>query len=115
MKLSNGELSCIKGITVLQTATASTKTVGALQDEFPEIKKWKKILSVPYRENVTIITPPSNTISSKYQDTLEPFIRRILDHGESHLILVRSINFGTEVYFYLVKLIGRESLAFFHR
>ena len=120
MQLSTGELSCLSGLTLLQTATASCKTMSVLQNEFPEIGKWNKIINVPFRENVTLIIPPSNVISSKYQETLEPFIKRILNFGESHLILVRSINMGTEVYFYLLKRLGLESdgkrsVAFYHR
>ena len=119
MLLSTGELSSLCGITLLQTATATSKSVRLLQDQFPEITNWRKFLKVPIRENVTFIAPPPSVISSKFQDTLEPFIRRMLDFGETHLVLVRSINSGTEMYFYLWRrlssLNGRHAVAFYHR
>ena len=120
MQLSTGELSSLGGITLLQTATASCRTMRMLQDEFPEISTWKKILNVPFRSNITIVVPPPSRIPSRYQDILEPFIRRILDFQEPHLIIVRSINSGTEIYFFLLKMIGIASggdktVAFFHR
>ena len=115
MRLSNGELACLGGITLLQTATASLKTVCILKEEFPEIKKWKILASVPFRRNVTFIAPPPSAISSKFQDVLEPFIERIVDYDECHLILVRSINFGSEVYFHLLRRMDKASVAFFHR
>lgn len=115
MKLSSGELACLGGFTLLQTATASFKTVTMLKAEFPEIKNWRQVSSVPYRDNVVIIVPPPSLVSSKFQHTLEPFITQIMDHDETHLILVRSINFGTEVYFHLVRRIGKNNVAFFHR
>ena len=115
MDLSSGELSCFGGITVLQTATATRKTIRILQSKFPEVKVWNKIVRVPLRDNVTIVVPPSSIISSKFQRSLEPFIRRIIDYGECHLILVRSINFGTEVFFHLLSMIDKKNVAFYHR
>ena len=115
MRLSNGELACLGGITLLQTATASMKTVSILKEEFPEVKKWKIVANVPFRASVSIIAPPPSAISSKFQDVLEPFIERIVDFDECYLILVRSINFGSEVYFHLLKRMDKSSVAFFHR
>ena len=120
MQLSSGELVSLGGVTLLQTATASSKTVRVLQCEFPEITNWRKMIQVPFRQNVTLIIPPPSTISSKFQITLEPFINRILDFDETYLILVRSVNMGTEVYFHLLRRLGqtsdpKRSVAFFHR
>jgi superfamily II DNA helicase RecQ len=120
MKLSTGELASLGGITVLQTATATSRSMHLLQEEFPEITSWKKIINNPFRSNITLIIPPPHTISSKFQNTLEPFIKRMLDLGENHLILVRSINSGSEMYFHLVKRFGttsegKSSVAFYHR
>ena len=101
MQLSSGELSSLSGITLLQTATATCRTVRLLQEEFPEISKWRQILNVPFRANITIIAPPPHAISSKFKVTLEPFVIRMLDNGESHLIIVRSINSGSVMFFHL--------------
>ena len=119
MQLSTGELASLGGITLLQTATASCRTMRMLVGEFPEISSWKKILDVPYRSNVTIVVPPPSTIPSRYQEVLAPFIRRILDFQEPHLIIARSINSGTEIYFFLLRMLGTtyedKSVAFYHR
>ena len=120
MKLSTGELASLGGITLLQTATATSRSVQLLQEEFPEITRWKKIINNPFRSNITLIIPPPHTISSKYQNTLEPFIKRMLEFGENHLILVRSINSGSEMYFHLIRRFGttsagKSAVAFFHR
>ena len=119
MQLSTGELASLGGITVLQTATATRRTMMMLEAEFPEVSSWKKILNIPYRSNITIIVPPSSILSSRYQDQLAPFIKRILDYDEPHLIIVRSINSGTEIYFYLLKMLGstpaKKTVAFYHR
>ena len=79
MQLSTGELTCLGGLTLLQTATATSKTMRLLEAEFPEVSSWKKVLNVPYRSNISIIIPPSNTLSNNYQDILAPFVKRILD------------------------------------
>ena len=120
MQLSTGELSSVGGITLLQTATASCKTVRILQEQFPEITSWKKITNVPFRSNVTLVVPPPHSISSKFQDVLEPFIMRMVNFGEVHLIVVRSITKGTEIYFHLLGRLsslcdGKKSVAFYHR
>jgi hypothetical protein len=85
MQLSTGELASLGGLTLLQTATASCKTIRIMQAEFPEIKSWKKILSVPYRPNVSVIIPPTSVISGRFQDLLDPFVKRMMDFGEQHL------------------------------
>ena len=104
---------------MLQTATATSKTMRLLEAEFPEVSSWKKVLNVPYRSNISIIIPPTNTLSNNYQDILAPFVKRILDFDESHLIIVRSINTGTEIFFYLLKMLGtttaEKKVAFYHR
>ena len=119
MQLSSGELACLKGVTLLQTATASSKTIRMLEDEFPEVSSWKKILNVPFRSNISIIIPPASILPSNYQDLLLPFVKRILDYDESHLFIVRSINSGTEIYFNLIDMLGQytssqRSVAFYH-
>ena len=120
MQLSSGELASLHGVTLLQTATATSKTVRMLQEEFPEVSNWNKIVEVPFRQNISVIIPHPKNISSKFQVTLEPFITCIVDFGESHLILVRSINMGTEVYFHLLSRLGNQAegkraVAFYHR
>ena len=119
MQLSTGELASIGGITVLMTATASSKTVRILQDEFPEIVSWRKVLNVPFRRNISIIVPPTVVISAKFKVMLDPFVKRMMDYGEHHLILVRSVKHGTEIFFHLLKLFesttyGRQAVAFYH-
>jgi hypothetical protein len=120
MQLSTGELASLGGLTLLQTATASCKTIRIMQAEFPEIKSWKKILSVPYRPNVSVIIPPTSVISGRFQDLLDPFVKRMMDFGEQHLIIVRSINSGIEIYFHLLKRLGlnadgKKTVAFYQR
>ena len=119
MQLSTGELASIGGFTLLQTATASSKTVRILKEEFPEISTWNSITNVPFRSNISIIIPPPCDISSRFQVILEPFVRRMVDFGENHLVLVRSINSGTEIFFHLMSklstLNGKRTVAFYHR
>ena len=119
MKLSNGELSCLGGITLIQSATLSAKSIRILEEEFPEVHKWTKILNTPYRSNIAIIVPPPKILPSNYQDLLAPYIRRIIDEDETFLFIVRSINSGTEIYFYLLSTLGcssdHKSVAFYHR
>ena len=90
MSLSTGELSAIKGKLILMTATATTRTVRVLKNQFPEINTWKTILNLPKRENVTILVPPPEDISPHFETVLEPFVQRMKD-GETYLILVRGI------------------------
>ena len=104
---------------MLQTATATSRTLRLLEAEFPEVIKWNKILNVPFRPNISIIVPPPAVLPSQYQDLLAPFVRRITDYQEPHLIIVRSINSGTEVYFHLLKMLCQDTndktVAFYHR
>ena len=73
------------------TATATKKTIRVLQDQIPEVSRWKLILNTPFRSNVTILVPPPNIISSHFETTLAPFINRMRDMGETYLILVRGM------------------------
>ena len=89
MALSTGELSGIEGKLVLMTATATRKTIRILTDQFPEVSKWKLLLNLPLRDNVTILVPPQDLIPSSFEITLQPFIDRIKKYGETILIIVR--------------------------
>ena len=73
------------------TATASKKTVRILKDQFPEISNWELILNVPVRDDVTILTPPSDQVSPDFTVTLAPFLKRIKENDETFLFLVRGI------------------------
>ena len=94
MALSTGELSSIEGKLVLMSATATRKTIRILTDQFPEVSKWKLLLNLPLRENVTILVPPQDFIPSSFEITLLPFIDRIKKYGETILILVRGKESG---------------------
>ena len=89
MGLASGELSSICGKFLFMTATATSKTIRLLMAELPEIKGWKIILNSPIRENSTIVIPPSEIISSKFEVVLSPFITRMNELGEVYLILIR--------------------------
>ena len=119
MQLSTGELSSLGGITLLQTATATCKTIRVLEEEFPEVKNWSRIIHLPYRQNISIIIPPPNLLPSRFQSILAPFVKRIIDFEEPHLIITRSINVGIEVYFHLLRALGSspncKSVALYHR
>ena len=71
------------------TATASQKTIRILKGQFPEISNWELILYLPLRENVTILTPPSDIIPSDFTVILAPFVERMKLDGETYLVLVR--------------------------
>ena len=89
MALSTGELRGLSGKLLLMTATASRKTIRILQDQFPEITKWKLLLNLPLRDNVTIVIPPPETIVNDEERLLAPFIWRMQTHDEFYLVLVR--------------------------
>ena len=89
MNLSSGELSALEGSTLMMTATASTATVRILQNQFPEIVKWRLILNLPLRSNVTIVVPPPSLLASGFESTLVPFINRMKYQKETYLIIVR--------------------------
>ena len=91
MALSTGELSALGGKLVMMTATATKKTMRILQDQFPEIQKWKTILNIPIRDNVTMLVPPPEAISAKFETTLAPFITSMKDDNQTYLILVRGM------------------------
>ena len=89
MALASGELSAIGGKMVLMTATATLKTVRLLLDQMPEIRKWKMIMNSPLRESLSIMVPPPEILSPKFEVSLQPFISRMKMSGEVYLILVR--------------------------
>ena len=91
MALSTGELSGLGGKLLLMTATATKKTMRILQDQFPEVSSWGKILNLPIRKNVTIVVPPPDLISPNFIITLCPFVRAMKEKGTTFLILVRGI------------------------
>ena len=119
MQLSSGELASLGGITLLQTATATCKTISVLEEEFPEVRNWSKIINLPYRSDISIIIPPPKLLPGNFQTILNPFIRRMIDFDEPHLIITRSIKEGTEVYFHLLKKLGcsldSKVVALYHR
>ena len=89
MALSTGELSGLGGKLLLMTATATKKTMRVLQDQFPEVSKWKMILNIPDRSNVTILVPPPHLIPTNPETTLAPFVRDMKEKNKTYLILVR--------------------------
>ena len=89
MALSSGELSSLGGKLMLMTATATKRTMRVLQDQFPEVAKWKLILNMPLRKNVTILVPPPELLSASFEAILSPFLDRMKLMNETYLILVR--------------------------
>ena len=89
MTLSTGELSGLGGKLILMTATATTRTIRILKNQFPEVNSWKSILNLPLRKNVTIIIPPPEEISSNFEIILKPFIQRMVHKKEIYLVIVR--------------------------
>ena len=89
MSLSTGELSSLNGKILMMTATATRKTIRILKDQFPEVSKWSMVLNPPMRKNVTILVPPVETISPKFEITLTPFIETMKQENKTFLILVR--------------------------
>ena len=89
MALSTGELSGLNGIMLMMTATATPTTLRILQNQFPEISKWKNLLNPPLRENVSVIVPPTDIISPKMEIALVPFIFDMKEHQKVYLVIVR--------------------------
>ena len=89
MALSTGELCSLGGKLLLMTATATQKTMRVLTDQFPEVSKWEVILKPPVRKNVTILVPPVDIISPKFETTLAPFIEDMKTENKTYLVLVR--------------------------
>ena len=89
MALSTGELSSLGGRLLLMTATATRKTIRIMQDQFPEVSKWKTVLNLSTRKNVTIVVPPPDLISSNFVTILIPFIKSMKEDGKTYLIIVR--------------------------
>ena len=89
MELSTGELASLEGKIVLLTATATKKTMRILKEQFPEISRWKTILNLPVRKNVTLVVPPPQLVSNKFEITLLPFVALMKKSHETFLVLVR--------------------------
>ena len=88
MSLASGQLSAISGNLLLMTATATAQTRRLLMDQLPEIRKWNFILHSPMREDITIVVPPPEAVSPRFEVALEPFVERMRQR-ETYLILVR--------------------------
>ena len=89
MSLATGELSGIGGKFIFMTATASKRTIRILMNELPELQKWDVILNSPMRDNVTMVIPHPDKVSSKFEVALTPFVDRINKLKEVYLIIVR--------------------------
>ena len=81
------------GCFLMMTATATPKTRRILQSQIPEISKWKNLLGPPLRENVLVLVPPPDIISSKMEVILAPFIKDMKTNKTTYLIIVRGTNF----------------------
>ena len=119
MSLLSGEVSGINCKTLMMTATATSKTIRVLQNQLPEVTNWKNILSSPMRNNVVMIVPPPDILSSKVEVLMEPFIKEMTSN-KRYLIIVRGINKGTQIYLHLLKLLHSNPcedrrIGFFHR
>ena len=138
MSLASGELSGLKGSTLMMTATATPRTMRVLQSQFPEIVKWTNLLSPPLRKNVTLLVPPPDIINSKVEVALAPFVEDMKNNKKPYLILVRGkqaffknssnhfvaifigINKGTAIYLSILKSLNDpceegRSVGFYHR
>ena len=78
------------------------------------------MLSTPLRDNVVMLVPPPEKLSSKVEVLLEPFINDMRTNNTHYLILVRGISKGTRVYLHLLKSLqdmsgGFRKVGFFHR
>ena len=116
----NNVLDIVIMLLLMMTATASKKTMRVLQDQFPEVSSWKLLLNLPLRENVTILVPPPDIISPKYERTLAPFITSMKEEQKTYLIIVRGINKGAAIYLHLLRELAAADdsdrrVAFFHR
>ena len=119
MSLLSGEVSGINGKVLMMTATATSKTIRILKNQLPEITKWKNLLSSPMRNNVVMVVPPPEILSSKVEVLLEPFIKE-MKNNKCFLVIVRGINKGTQIYLHLLKLLHStpsedRRIGFFHR
>ena len=103
MALVTGELTGLSGKLLLMTATATKKTIRVLQNQFPEVSKWKLILNLPVRRNVTILIPPPDIISTSFEVTLRPFINSMRQEQKTFLILVRGWCHKYNVSYYTVE------------
>ena len=117
MALTSGELSGLGGTVLFMTATATSKTIRLLMDQLPEVKKWDFILNSPVRSNITMLVPPPDLLSSKFEVALVPFIERMVMFNEFYLVLVRGMQFtahaGDNELFYLQG-INKGSSIFLH-
>ena len=118
MSLTTGELSGISGCFLLMTATATLKTRRMLLSQIPEVRKWKHLISPPIRDNVLLVIPPPEMLSSNLSILLTPFINDMIQNKVTYLVLVRGINKGSAVFLHILKQLTHESVrsvAFFHR
>ena len=67
---------------------SKSRTVRLLIDELSEVKKWNLILNSPLREGVTIVIPPTELVSLKFEVSLEPLILR-MRQGEIYLVMLQ--------------------------
>ena len=109
-----------------------------MQSQIPEIKKWTNLLSPPLRTNVQILIPPPDSISSKVEVILAPFIQDMRLNNTTYLIIVRGtiviwisfcyteagffkgINKGSVIFLHLLKALKEiyqvvRPVAFYHR
>ena len=75
----------------MMTATATKKTIRILKDQLPEVSKWTTILNPPSRQNVTILVPPVEVISPKFEVILAPFVKMMKNERQSFLVIVRGM------------------------
>ena len=89
MELASGELSGMSGKFLFMTATATSQTIRLLMEQLPELKSWEVILNSPMRNNITLVIPAPEILSSNFETSLQPFISRINEMNEIYLVLVR--------------------------
>ena len=119
MTLTSGELSGLSGCFLIMTATATMKTRRLLLSQIPEVHNWRNLLSPPLRDNVLLVIPPPEMLSSNLSVLLTPFVEDMIQNNKIYLVLVRGINKGSEVFLFMLKhlspcLKSDRSVAFFH-
>ena len=120
MTLTSGELSGLSGCFLIMTATATMKTRRLLLSQIPEVHNWKNLLSPPLRDNVLLVIPPPDLLSSNMSVLLAPFVNDMIQNKKIYLVLVRDINKGSEIFLFLLKHLSPyrdddRNVAFFHR
>ena len=120
MSLLSGEISGIGCKALLMTATATSRTIRLLQNQLPEVTKWKNMLTSSLRDNVVMLVPPPEVLSANVEVLLEPFVDDMMQNNKFYLVLVRGINKGTQIYLHILKCLQALNLdhrpvGFFHR